>query len=167
MDKDIWLFAFGAFQAVGALLVILQFFGITPRVLNGVTNMIKKRWAVVAIALIVGSFCFSIYGMYLVHGQESRRGVRKDQWAAFVKEEVRDRAFKNERVVLDGHRFVHCNFEHVTLVFNGTAPFDLIENSITMPVVLNSEDPAINGAWLALEEFRRLEQEFKAKQKSP
>lgn len=43
--------------------------------------------------------------------------------------EVRGRTFENERVILDGNRYTHCTFKNITLVYNGTAPFGLDNNT--------------------------------------
>jgi hypothetical protein len=43
---------------------------------------------------------------------------------------ILNQIFRNERVTLDGHTFVGCTFQNVTLVFEGRAPFDLSHNRI-------------------------------------
>jgi hypothetical protein len=42
---------------------------------------------------------------------------------------VRGKTFRNERVVLDGHKYFSCSFVNVTLVFNG-GPFGLEHNNL-------------------------------------
>ena len=48
----------------------------------------------------------------------------RDPWKSYRLETVSNKKFVNERVVIDGKRFVQCHFENVTIVFNGKAPYD-------------------------------------------
>ena len=43
--------------------------------------------------------------------------------------------FRNEKVVLDGHSYSDCDFENVTLVYNGTTPIYFGRNAYTQPIL--------------------------------
>jgi hypothetical protein len=58
---------------------------------------------------------------------------------------VSKKTFQNERVLLDGHAYRECLFENVTLVFNGTEPFELTKNTFTGKAIVTSENGAISG----------------------
>lgn len=46
-----------------------------------------------------------------------------NDWDTYKYTTIYGRNFSHETVVLDGRRFVNCNFDSVTMVFEGTAPF--------------------------------------------
>lgn len=46
-------------------------------------------------------------------------------WGNYNYQNVSNRTFDHETVLLDGKRFVNCQFRDVTLVYEGTAPFEM------------------------------------------
>jgi hypothetical protein len=58
---------------------------------------------------------------------------------------VSKKKFQNERILLDGHGYRECVFENVTLVFNGTEPFELTRNTFLGKTVVTSDNGAISG----------------------
>src|SRR5262249_3070093 len=67
--------------------------------------------------------------------------------------EVRSRTFVNEHVLLDGYRYINCNFINVTFVYNGTAPFALKDNTIGGLPKIKTENEVITGAWAISKAF--------------
>ena len=59
---------------------------------------------------------------------------------------VAGQKFRNERVLLDGHHYTHCDFQNVTFVYNGTTPVRLDHNNIS-GIFIDSETPAVAGAF--------------------
>jgi hypothetical protein len=53
--------------------------------------------------------------------------------------------FRNERVLLDGFYYSHCDFVNVKFIYNGTTAVQLT-NSTLNGVILESENPAVDGA---------------------
>lgn len=58
--------------------------------------------------------------------------------------------FINERIILDGKSYIDCEFENVTFVFNGTAPFSLMNNKFNGRIQVASDNPAISGSFALL-----------------
>ncbi len=81
-------------------------------------------------------------------------------WKSAKKEVVRHKKFKNEEVLLDGFSYEECEFENVTFVFNGDAPFDLVKNKI-QGAVLKTKSPSISGFLQLLKEFGFVKPEIK------
>lgn len=57
------------------------------------------------------------------------------------------RKFANEKVILDGHHYIKCEFFNVTFVYNGTAYADFSENIIG-GCIISSENVAISVAYV-------------------
>lgn len=66
---------------------------------------------------------------------------------------VRGRTFINERVLLDGHRFIDCHFRHVTFVFNATAGYTIDGGDMDSPPQITTENPAVLSAFALLYGF--------------
>jgi hypothetical protein len=60
---------------------------------------------------------------------------------------VHDRTFENEEVPLDGFDYEYCTFKHVTLKYNGTAPFSMGNNTFSGPPTVKTDNPAVQFAW--------------------
>ena len=71
------------------------------------------------------------------------------------KRTVSDKHFVNERVVIDRKSFINCEFRNVTLVYNGTGPFDFI-NSHFYGIFLSSDSPGIQGMTKLMYELKFL-----------
>lgn len=55
------------------------------------------------------------------------------------------KAFRNERVILDGKSYSHCIFENVTFVYNGTTTIQFSNNKILGSAWYASDNPAVLG----------------------
>jgi peptidoglycan hydrolase CwlO-like protein len=67
MHRERWLFIFAAIQAVGALVAILAYFGISSERLKiqiTLTALPSVWWLIGAVMLFLGSVSFSGYGLY-------------------------------------------------------------------------------------------------------
>jgi hypothetical protein len=51
--------------------------------------------------------------------------------------------FINERVILDGHSYANCEFINVTFVYNGTGPFEMMNNNVTSNFKVTTESDAV------------------------
>ena len=59
------------------------------------------------------------------------------KWLYTPLENVYRRNYRNEEVMLDGHNFIDCEFdEGVTFVYNGTAPFKMLNPKPTAKFVM-------------------------------
>jgi hypothetical protein len=52
-------------------------------------------------------------------------------WLALPKERIYRQTFTNTTVEVDGKAFDYCNFENVTLLYRGLAPFSLTESTFS------------------------------------
>jgi len=78
-------------------------------------------------------------------------------WASYKKTVIINKHFRNERIVLDGKSFSNCIFDNVSFEWNGTAPFDLVGNTISdSSRVLASNNRTISAWMFFLKEFRFL-----------
>lgn len=59
--------------------------------------------------------------------------------------QITGKSFYNERVLLDGHAYSDCRFDHVTLVTNGGG-FSLAHNDFITRPIISTDDPRILGA---------------------
>jgi hypothetical protein len=94
-------------------------------------NDIVNAQSLISVSRVVFGLAF-IAAVFLVTGLLTRQssstlspGFPFNPNATLI--EVRDRTFRNERVLLDGHRYTDCIFENVTLVYNGTALVDFTQ----------------------------------------
>lgn len=58
--------------------------------------------------------------------------------------DVRNRNFTNEKVLLDGFRYVGCKFTNVKFIYNGTAYADFSHNTIVGSFHFSSENVSIS-----------------------
>jgi hypothetical protein len=80
-----------------------------------------------AFNFIIFGVCLILFGAPVVFKQASDpKNLPFEKWAAQPKTAVVNKQFVNEAVHLDGKSFHNCNFEHVTLLYDGNAPFDLV-----------------------------------------
>ena len=73
---------------------------------------------------------------------------------------VRNRDFRNQEVPLDGVRYENCKFFNVTFQFNGTRPFELVNDSISGPIEVGSKNAVVDATVLLLYGFNILKPEF-------
>jgi hypothetical protein len=85
-----------------------------------------------------------------------------DEWNAVPTVEVYGQIFENDRVKLDGKMFRRCSFTNVAFVFDGSAPFRIIECRFpdgpgnVNTTHLESGHPAIQSFLVFLEELKQL-----------
>ncbi len=85
---------------------------------------IKRYWPTMVMFAV---FAMAVYDYY------DRHHVDNSIWNDVSKlETISSRTFKNETVVLDGKFFAQPTFDHVTFVYNGTAPF-MMDNATFVP----------------------------------
>lgn len=101
----------------------------------GVFSSNKAIGVIIVFGLIATGISF--YLNYRERPWEYRRGENLI--------EVRNRTYKNEKVVLDGHRYQDCVFENVTFVYNGTADIDFSHNKIGGSRGFETSNPAVSG----------------------
>jgi hypothetical protein len=77
-------------------------------------------------------------------GHDSDISSQMKKFSEYKKETVSNKLFLNERVILDGKSFIDCEFHNVTLVYNGTAPFDLMHSKF-YGVFLASDSLGMQG----------------------
>jgi hypothetical protein len=108
--------------------------------------------------LVLGCLA-SAYSLYLNY---RNRPISPDAWAGYKKEAIVGKTYTQERVILDGHSFVDCKFDKVTLVYNGTAPFAFTHNTLIPPINVASDNPAVLNTLSAAIEFERLNRQLGA-----
>lgn len=59
--------------------------------------------------------------------------------------EITGRTFRNEKVLLDGHKYTDCTFDNVTFTYNGTALVAFTHNTINGNIVIESDNPSVVG----------------------
>lgn len=89
-----------------------------------------------ALVLVVVAFALFAEGAY-----RAAREVRpwSDEQPKTV---VIGKVFQNQQVPLDGHAYIDCAFENVTLVFRGTADFNIRGASAHHSLKIDVTDPA-------------------------
>lgn len=73
---------------------------------------------------------------------------------------VLNQKFANDRVVLDGHSYVGCNFENVTFIYNGTTAIQFNRNEVHGKIRFHSDNPAVLGTIMMLFGFGCLSEKF-------
>jgi hypothetical protein len=113
---------------------------------------IGKKWAAgAAFAIVIGIWLMHLAAFFGLVDRGTVQGAadsttKPPNWDAPLRR-VYGQTFKNQTIELDGREFVKSTFEHVTFVYNGTAPTRLIDNTSTdhqlqssNPVVLQTMD---------------------------
>jgi hypothetical protein len=134
VDKNDWYFA------ISSVLAILALLGLDWKLVKGRLPMPQLGWHnSLFVFLIVASLAVSAIGWY----KSSQHEDYKFRFSDAPLVEVRGKRFLNERVVIDGYRYTFCNFENVTLVYNGTAPFGLDNNQFYGSRNIFTDNPSI------------------------
>lgn len=142
---------------VGAfvLYVIITAYPIVKGAMGKVSFMPWVSWVSLGLlGILVISTGFLYFATKIPETTTSNAG--KLDWKSVNKKTIRNRDFRNERVVLDGKSFRHCTFENVTFEYNGVAPFDMEDNKISGSYVVASKSEPILGILIFLKEFRYL-----------
>jgi hypothetical protein len=116
----------------------------------------STRILIPVIALGVIASGFSLYWNY------RNLPLKPDEWKNYRKDAIVGQTFTQERVIVDGHSYSSCTFDRVTLVYNGTAPFDLVNNTFIAPIQIKSDNPVVMNTFSAAKEFERLNREMNA-----
>ena len=151
MKISSWLFLFSLIGAIAGLTSILSFLGITPKPQNWRWPMLDENgWLLwLAIIFFVGTIISSSVGWYLVtHPKPIDYG-----WDEYKFEIIEDKTFRNEVVVLDGKRFINCNFYNITFEYNGNAPVQMIDVKIG-GINIKSENPSIQTMMKIFKELK-------------
>lgn len=141
---------------VASIAVILDFLIIHGPKILGMGAIVPQKYynfsvnALLALALILATV--SIY----LSAAKQPIPLTEEQWRAYQKTQITGQHFQQERVVLDGKSFVKCDFDRVTLVINGTAPFDLLNNTFVAPILVTSDKPTILSTLRAAETLLRM-----------
>jgi hypothetical protein len=64
-------------------------------------------------------------------------------WGEYRYEYVTDRTFEHDTILLDGKKFVNCRFIDVTFVYEGTAPFEMSEVSLSAKWQFRTDVPQL------------------------
>jgi hypothetical protein len=151
MEKDDLYFAVGT--ALSLVALVITILGTDWKAVRGKLKMpqVRKRDWVIA-GFLALSLCFSITGWY----KETHRDLLKWTMQQGQEEEIYQKTFRNEEVVLDGKRFDHCTFDNVTFVYHATKPVDYIEANFVPngKIFLRSDNDSVKGfmtiySWLS------------------
>ena len=75
-------------------------------------------------------------------------------WDSTRQMEIVDhQSFVNQRVSIDGKSFINCDFENITIAYNGVAPFSFRDNRFRGKIALYSENESITGIVALLNGF--------------
>ena len=80
------------------------------------------------------------------------------KWSA-APEQVYRKRYLNEKVDLDGHAFIECTFDHVTLVCEGTSLFSFMKCTFVEGTIkFESHSQSVGVAWSLFNELGMLKQ---------
>jgi hypothetical protein len=150
MDKD------DIYFLVGTVLALLAFFGIDWKGIKQKVPMLQPKWrAGLLVFCILGSLAMSGMGWYkCLHSRPISNYELDQQWGRYRYQEVWNRTYKDETVLLDGYQYRNVNFEHVTFVYNGTAPLSLKNcNFIGGTFRVRGGSPATKAAIMLMSEI--------------
>jgi hypothetical protein len=136
---------------ISTILALIALLGVDWEMVLGRVSMNSRGRQILLLILIVGSLAMNAMGWYRFGSVLS-----SDEWNNYRKEAVVGKSFTQERVLLDGRSFSDCTFDKVTLVFNGTAPFDFVHNTLIPPIRVTSDNPAVRNTLDAAKEFERI-----------
>jgi hypothetical protein len=117
----------------------------------------KIPWSYIPLFLLLittGIFLSKQFGWIGSSPKKADRTTLSQQdWNKIPKTAIVGKTFAHENVVLDGHSYNKCTFIKVTFVYNGTAPFDLIDCKIEKPYLVASSRPNIEAYFVLLKEL--------------
>jgi hypothetical protein len=103
-------------------------------------NPTGRRIAPIVLWILVGtSLAIFIYSLF---SSPPTSITSPPSWSYAALQEVKGGIYSHKEVVLDGHRWVDCNFDGATLYYDGTAPTEMISCSINN-ATLTSHSQAI------------------------
>lgn len=94
--------------------------------------------------IVVGLIAIGVRAIF-IKKKLSGKGF-PDGWDERMKT-ISDHQYANERIVIDGLRFVRCQFANVTLIYNGTGPFEIADLKLVpgTTVVYQTENKALDS----------------------
>jgi hypothetical protein len=120
-------------MTLGAIIFILQAFGVEFPRIQGVETKMSNKWKLI-IGTLVLLLSWGMSGISLYRSLQPKPGMNlkatADAWATYRYEPVLGRHFFNEAVVLDGKHFANCTFENVTFIYQGTAPVQIVDSRL-------------------------------------
>jgi hypothetical protein len=105
-------------------------------------------WILVSASLAV--FAYSFFS------NPSPSITEPPSWSETGLEEVKGGDYSHKEVVLDGHRWINCNFNGATLYYDGTAPTEMISCNINN-ATLTSHSKAIAQTIAIMNSFQKAE----------
>jgi hypothetical protein len=103
--------------------------------------------------LVSASLAFFAY--FLFNGP-SPSITEPPSWSNTALEEVKGRDYSHKEVVLDGRRWIDCNFDGATLYYDGTAPTEMTSCTINN-ATLTSHSKAIAQTITIMNAFQKAE----------
>jgi hypothetical protein len=147
-------------DAIGLILVVLAIPTFIREVremrTGGLTSGVSKR-GVSLTAVIMGLLVLLSWGAvaFDFYDRRNHRVVDipaiQEFWQHFTDyREEHQKPYTHETVILDGLRCRGCRFNDVTFVWNGTAPFDLLDTTFVAPkgtinLRFQSSNPIVSG----------------------
>ena len=122
----------------------------------------KISWSYIPIILIIiatSIFVFKELGWIAI---KPTKEYKIDNWDKYSKTPIIGKTYVNQRVLLDGNSYNNCTFTNVTLVYNGTAPFDLANNVFNGGIIISSDKPNIAALIITLKELNFFRQDLKS-----
>ena len=102
----------------------------------------KAMLSKLSLAFLILAVVFSAINYYANRGHKAKTITSKtpDLNKRIL---VMNRIFVNQRIPLDGHVYSKCKFINVTLVYNATLPFELVDINIEGTRGISSDSPYI------------------------
>jgi len=119
--------------------------------------MLNKLALIFLIVSIIG-FCIS---RFFPQKGKNAKEIPKTEWLKMSKTPIVGKTFTNQRILLDGYSYNNCRFTNVTLVYNGTAPFDLANNTFDGLLLVSSDGPEIMAIIITMKELGLLRPDLK------
>jgi hypothetical protein len=112
--------------------------GRVEKIFRFLDNSLFGRAIIILFVMLVSS------GVFLLTGGSSGAAPDFNSYVSF--ENVIDKHFYNERVILDGKSFEDCTFENATFVYNGTAPVHMKNIKILGTKIFASDNVGVASA---------------------
>lgn len=82
--------------------------------------------------------------------------IKITDWATMKKTQIEGKTFSNEKVLLDGFSYKNCTFESVTFIYQGDAPFELVNNTFVFPVHVEPQTLGLYGMASLMNELNEI-----------
>ena len=117
-------------------------------------NPTRSRIGPTVLWILVGaSFAVSAYSLFRSPPPSI---TEPPSWSDTVLAEVKGGDYSHKAVVLDGRRWINCNFDGATLYYDGTAPTEMISCTIN-DATLTSHSKAIAQTIAIMNSFQKAE----------